>query len=55
MRPASLRQARSKEYSSRPAPIAKKSTKRRKKRGPIMAASKNQNLIALLSDNLSQS
>jgi hypothetical protein len=49
-----LHQLRSSEYSSSPAPIAKKKTKRRKKRGPIMAASRNQNLIASLSVNLSQ-
>ena len=49
-----LHYARSKEYNRSPAPSAKKNINRLKKRGPIMAANKNQNLIALLSANLSQ-
>jgi len=37
--------ARSKEYSSRRPPIGKKNAKRRKKRGLIVTARRNQNLI----------
>lgn len=45
MLPSALHQARRREYNSSPAPSAKKRTKRRKKRGPIMTARRNQNLI----------
>jgi hypothetical protein len=42
--------ARSKQYRNKPAPTAKKSKKRAKNRGPIMAARRNQNLMAFPSE-----